>query len=152
MNSFLIYTFAGVKYKINGVFSKMSSLSLELISDAYTIVTIDERKKYIFKINQTFLDRDASQTEALIQLHQMRTFYVIVDDCEKNHLGPSNKPGGQCLTVDDTQYGMHIDGWKCYFRIQKPTEQDLIIYNIIELSSYRAYEPQCTPGSWQISQ
>ena len=41
---FLIYTFASVKYKINGALSKMSSSSLELVSDAYTLVTIDENK------------------------------------------------------------------------------------------------------------
>ena len=82
------------------------------------------------------------QTEVLIQPHQMRVFGVVVDDCAKGYLGQSNKTSGQCITLDDTQYGMNFDGWKCYFRIQKHTEQDLIKYKIIELTSSLAYEPQ----------
>ena len=98
--------------------------------------------KYIFKINQAFLDRDPTQNGALIQPRQMIAFGVIVDDCAKNHLGTSNKPGGKYLTIDNTQYSMHFDGWKCYFRIQNRTEQALIKYRIIELTSNRAYELQ----------
>ena len=81
------------------------------------------------------------QTEALIQPLQMRVFGVIVDDFAKTHLGPSNKPSGQCITMDGTQYGMHFDCWNCYSRIQKPIEQDLIKYKIIELNSSLTYEP-----------
>ena len=40
----------------------------------------------------------------------MRAFGFIVDDCVNNHLGPSNKPGGQYITVTDKQYGMYFDG------------------------------------------
>ena len=47
INSFLIYTFAGVKCKVNSALSKMSSSSLELVSDTYTLVTIDENIKKI---------------------------------------------------------------------------------------------------------
>ena len=97
INSFLIYTFAGVKYKVNGALSKMSSSSLELVSDAYTLVIIGENKKYFFKINQAFLDKDPTQNEAIIQPHQMRVFCAIVDDYAKNHIGSSNKPGVKCL-------------------------------------------------------
>ena len=46
INSFLIHTFAGTKYNINAVLSKMSSSYLELVSDAYILVTIDENKIY----------------------------------------------------------------------------------------------------------
>ena len=98
INSFLIHSFAGTKYKINGALNAMSSSSLELVSEAFTLVTIDEDTKYIFKINQAFLDRDPTQSESLTQPHQMRAFGVIVDDCAKSHLGPTNLPGGQCIS------------------------------------------------------
>ena len=77
--------------------------------------------KVIFKINQAFLDRDPDQTEALIQPHQMRLFDVGVDDCIKRHLTPSGKPGGQCIKISYHEFGINVDGWKCYFRAQKPT-------------------------------
>ena len=37
---------------------------------------------------------------------------------------------------------MHVDGWKCYFQIQKPTSADLANYPIIKLTSSTTYEPQ----------
>ena len=88
----------------------MSSSNLELVSEAFTLVTIDEDKKYIFKTNQAFVDRDPTQSESLIQPHQMRAFGVIVDDCAKSHLGPTNLPGGQCISIENNRYGMHFDG------------------------------------------
>ena len=120
----------------------MSSSNLELVSEAFTLVTIDEIKKYIFKTNQAFVDRDPTQSESLIQPHQMRAFGVIVDDCAKSHLGPTNLPGGQCISIENKRYGMHFDGWKYYFRIQNPTAKDLLKYEIIELTSNRPYDPQ----------
>ena len=44
----------------------MTSSKLELFNDAYTLVTLPNYTKVIFKINQTFLDRDSNQTEALL--------------------------------------------------------------------------------------
>jgi len=37
---------------------------------------------------------------------------------------------------------MHFDGWKCYFRIQKPTADDMQKYPIVEMTSSQPYEPQ----------
>ena len=48
-NSCLIYTFFGIKYKINGALSKISSSSLELVSDAYNIGNIDKNKNIFLK-------------------------------------------------------------------------------------------------------
>ena len=75
----------------------MGSTTLELVSDAYTLVTLNDDIQVIFKINQCFLDRNPNQTEALLQPHQMRSFGVVVDDCASYHIGPSLKAGGQCM-------------------------------------------------------
>ena len=37
---------------------------------------------------------------------------------------------------------MNVDGWKCYFRAQKPTHHDLNKYPIIEIALPLPYEPQ----------
>ena len=96
----------------------MGSTNSELMSDAYTLVTLRDNNKVLFKINQCFLDRYPNQTEALLQPHKMQAFGVVVDDCASCHLVPSLKSGDQCLTIADTSYGMHFDGWKYYFRAQ----------------------------------
>ena len=123
-NAFLIKSFAGVMYNVGGALNGMQASSLELVNEAYTLVTLHD-SKFIIELNQCFLDRDPSQTEALLQPHQARAFGVIVDDCASCHIGSDGEPGGQRIVVDDNSYPMHFDGWKCYFRISKPTDEDL---------------------------
>ena len=142
LSSFLIQSFAGVMYNVGGALHSMSASNLELVNEAFTLCTLCDNSKIIIKLNQCFLDRDPLQTEALLQPHQARAFGVIVDDCASCHLAPNNSPGGQCITVGDTSYKMNFDGWKCYFRVQKPTPEDLLKYEIVELTSALPYEPQ----------
>ena len=101
LNSFLVQSFAGVYFTIGRTLNSMPSSKLELVNNAYTLATIPNHAKVIFKINQVFLDRDLNQTEALLQPHQARDFGVIVDDCAKRHLTISWKPGTQCLQVSN---------------------------------------------------
>ena len=92
-------------------------------------------------MNQCFLDMDPSQTEALIQPHQARAFGVIVDDCARCYIGANGLVGGQYIKTNGVHYGMHFGGWKCYFRISKPTMENLVTYPIVELTNPVAYEP-----------
>ena len=110
LNSFLILSFAGVHFTVGGALNIMGSTNLELVSNTYTLVTLVNNTKVIFKVNQAFLDRNLDQTEALIQPHQMRSFGVVVDDCTKRHLSPSGKPGGQCIKINNQEFGMSFDG------------------------------------------
>ena len=71
----------------------------------------------------------------------MRSFGVGVEDCAKRHLTPSGKSGGHCIKTNDQEFGIHFDGWKCYFRAQKPTNEDLTKYLIVEITSPLPYEP-----------
>ena len=151
INSFLVKSFAGELFNVGGALHNMQSSQLELVSDAFTLVTFPDNSRVIFKLNQCFLDRDPSQSEALIQPHQARAFGVIVDDCASCHLGVDGNRGGQCLIVDDIAYPMHFDGWKCYYRLSKPSEEDLLKYTIVELTSPIAYEPQRRRNSRRIA-
>ena len=69
INSFLIQSHAGVYYNVGGALHAMTSTNLELVNDAFTLVTLPNNDKIIFHINQAFLDRDPMQTEALLQPH-----------------------------------------------------------------------------------
>lgn len=79
------------------------------VSDAYTLVTINDQYLFIFKLNQEFLDMDPTQNEALFQPYQMRAFNAMVYDYTRSHLEPSNKSGDQCIVVNVSQYDMYID-------------------------------------------
>ena len=37
---------------------------------------------------------------------------------------------------------MYFDGWKFYYNLEKPTADDLVKYEIIQLTSSLLYEPQ----------
>ena len=110
VNSFLIKSFAGELFNVGGALHSMRSSQLELVSDAFTLITLPDNTHVIFKLNQCFLDRDPSQTEALLQPHQARAFGVIVDDCASCHQGIDGDRGGQQLRIDDVSYPMHFDG------------------------------------------
>ena len=149
-NAFYVKSFAGVLYNVGGALHGMQASSLELVDKAYTLVTLPNVTNIILELNQCFLDRDPLQTEALLQPHQARAFGVIVDDCASCHLGPDGQSGGQCITIDAVSYPMHFDGWKCYFRISKPSDADLLKYPIIRITSPLPYEPQTRRSSRRL--
>ena len=109
-NAFFVKSFAGVLFNVGGALHGMRSSSLELVNEAYTIVTLPDSTRIILELNQCFLDRDPLQTEALLQPHQVRAFGVVVDDCSSAHLGQDGLAGGQCLTIGGVSYPMHFDG------------------------------------------
>ena len=52
ISAFLIESFAGIQFNVGGVLNSMKSTKLELVHDAYTLVTLPNNVKAIFKINQ----------------------------------------------------------------------------------------------------
>ena len=72
LNSLLILSFSVVHFTVGCALNTMGSTNLELVSNAYTLVTLVNNTNVIFKINQAFLDMNTEQTEALIQPRQMR--------------------------------------------------------------------------------
>ena len=152
LNAFLIQTYTGEYFNIGGALQGMHSSDLELVNDAYTLATLPDGEKIVLKINQALCDNDPFQTEALFQPHQLRAHGVQVDDCASRHAGADGQPGGQCLITPSRKLAMHFDFWKCYFRIQKPTAEDLQKYDIIELTSNRPYEPQNRRHSRRVEQ
>ena len=142
LNSFLVQTYTGIDFNVGGALEGMGSSSLELVNDAYTLALLPTGDKVLLKFNQALCDPDPLQLEALFQPHQLRSHGVLVDDCAKRHRRSDGNPGGQCLTTPESTVDMHFDGFKCYFRIQKPTANDMQKYEIIELTSSQPYEPQ----------
>ena len=112
ISAFLIESFGGMQCNIGGSLNSMISKKLELVNDAYTLVTIPKNVKVIFKINQAFLDKDPTQKDALLQPHQVRSFGIIVDGCAIRHLSTSGSPGTKCIKVGDKTLPIYFDGWK----------------------------------------
>jgi hypothetical protein len=51
INAFLIQSHAGIYYNVGGLLHAMTSSNLELVNDAFTLVTLPNNDKIIFHIN-----------------------------------------------------------------------------------------------------
>ena len=69
LNSYLIVTHTGIFYNVDGALDCMSSSKLELVNNCYTVATFSNNPPVLLKINQTLLDTNLAQTEALLQPH-----------------------------------------------------------------------------------
>ena len=126
LNSFLIQTHTGVFYNVGGALESMTSSTLEVVNDAFTLAILPGLdQNVILHLNQGLLDTGRRQCETLFQPHQLRAFGVIVDDCPSRHLSVTGQPGTQCLKVDGRTIPLYFDGWKCYLRLRKPSPDDL---------------------------
>ena len=94
-NSFLINTYTGTFFNVDGALLNMKTNNLQLVNDCYTVAILPSNKLVILKINQCLLDKDPSQQDLLLQPHQVRAFGVVVDDVAKRHLSKDGKQGGQ---------------------------------------------------------
>ena len=143
-NSFLIYTRTGIFYDVNGFAEGMStSRPLELVNDAYTLASLSNGEKVIFKINQALAETNPNQKEALLAQHQVRDHGVILDSCAKRHIADQfGNSGGQCITTPEGQFEFNFCGRRCYFSIRKPSCDDLLKYKVVKLTSSQPYEPE----------
>ena len=57
-------------------------------------------------------------------------------------VGVDGKPGTQSMKVPGHTIGLLHDGWKAYLYIERPTDDDMDKYPIVELTSPMKYEPQ----------
>ena len=55
INSFLVKSFAGELFNVGVALHNIQSSQLELVSDAFTLVTLPDNSRIIFKTNQCFL-------------------------------------------------------------------------------------------------
>ena len=83
-----------------------------------------------------------NQHESLLQPHQARAFGIVIDYIARRHPGKDGKPGGQCIHVGTDKLPLHFDGWKCYFHIRKPSQEELKSLPVYELTSPHPYQPQ----------
>ena len=141
--SFIIKSYSGVYYSITGALACMTSgTTLELVSEAYTMLVCSDGYTALVRLNQVLLNRDPGQTEALFQPHQLRAGGVLVDDVPTCHTASDGKPGTQCVQVGDRKLPLYFDGYKTYFRLARPSEEDLQSVPVYRLTSELPYEPQ----------
>ena len=66
ISSFLVHFFTGIIFTVHDAMASMNSTPLELVNNAYTLATLEDGSKCIFKINQCLCDSDPEATESLL--------------------------------------------------------------------------------------
>ena len=67
---------------------------------------------------------------------------MIVEDVANRHSTRDGRSGGQCLQIGTYTLPLHFDGWKCFFDIRKPTQEELKSLPVLEITSPLPYKPQ----------
>ena len=67
---------------------------------------------------------------------------MVVDDVAKRYPAMDGKQGSQCMSIGADSLPLHFDGWKCFFHIRKPSQEELRSLPVYELTSPREYKPQ----------
>ena len=119
----------------------MSNGLLEVV-DGYTLATLSDGSSFILHVNQALLEMGSSQTESLLQPHQVRAANNAVDDCATCHLAANGEPGTQSIFSGSNALKMNFDGWKCYFVIRKASPEEFDQFPHVHLTSATPYEPQ----------
>ena len=141
---FIIKVYSGEYFSITGGLACMTTgTTLELVSEAYTVLICQNGDNVLVQLNQVLLNRDPDQTESLLQPHQLCASGVLVDDVPTCHTASTGKPGTQCVQVGDRKIPLYFDGYKTYFRLARPSEEDMQRLPVYRLTSELPYEPQC---------
>ena len=114
---------------------------LQVANVAVLIVNPYNNEKFVAVLNQSLLITDENHREGLLQPNQARAFGTAIDDCSRQHLGVDGKPGTQSMKVPGHTIGLLHDGWKAYLYIERPSDDDMDKYPVIELTSPMKYEP-----------
>ena len=67
---------------------------------------------------------------------------MSVEDVANRHSTRDGRSGGQCLQIGTETLPLHFDGWKCFFDIRMPTQEELKSLPVFEITSPLPYKPQ----------
>ena len=112
-------------FSFSGAMASMQSEPLELVNDAFTLATLENGSRCIFKMNRCLCDTDPHAVESLLQPHQARHHGVLIDDISKCHQSITGDFGTQCIKIDNHTLPLMFDGYKVYCALHKPTANNL---------------------------
>ena len=116
-------------------------LSLEVVNNCITTCILPNKVRVLLVISQALLDLNPASFESLLQPHQARAYGVVVNDVSGRHLATDKNKGCQNLVVGEKSLPLYFDGCKCYFRIIRPTSDELKLLPRFVLTSELPYLP-----------
>lgn len=140
-NAFTILSQSGTYFYVRGAMAGMESDNACEVVNGATLATFEDGSKKILIVNQALYDSHHEQRESLLQPNQSRAHGCIVDDVSKYYLKSKGKRGSQSIQTPDNKLNLYFDGLKSFLAIEKPTKEDFMKYDHVELTSPLPYEP-----------
>lgn len=134
----------GIFYQIHGAMQGMRSRNRVELCNVCSLASCSDGSKFILVINQALVDYDSNQFESLLQPHQVHDNGIVIDDIAKRHCtNYDGNYGTQSIHLsDDSRIPLDYDGFKVYLQISKPTDDDMVRYPHVVLTSDSTYTPQ----------
>ena len=144
-----ILTKLGIFYHIHGAMQGMRSRNRVELCYVCCLASCSDGSKYILVINQALVDYDSNQYESLLQPHQVRDNGIVIDDiAQHQRIDYNGNYGTQSIHFsDDDRIPLDYDGFKVYLQILKPTDDDMVQFHHVVLTS----ESTCTPQTRKYS-
>ena len=116
------------------------------------LASCSDGSKYILVINQALVDYDSQQYESLLQPHQVRDNGIVIDDIAKRHrVDYDGNYGTQSIHLhDESRIPLNYDGFKVYLQISKPSDDDMVRFPHVTLTSDSTYTPQTRKYSRRV--
>ena len=132
-SSWHIFEYTGYTVEIGSRFATHAP-SLDVCHGA-TVLVLEGGTRVLAVVYWALLDPDSTQTESLLLPHQAREHHVVIDDVADTHLTTGGRFGTQSAWIGEDQYPFCFDGKMMYWKICKPTPEELENLPVIELTS-----------------
>ena len=109
---------------------------------AITCIDIEGENPYLLLINQACYHENKEQNESLIHPYQAMEHGVTFCLTPKDKLNPEGETGKQKMVVEEVDIPLLYDGRKMFIPIRKPTDNELITLEKLEITSPEPFSPE----------
>ena len=133
----------GEKVRCNGYYTgdKAQEGPIVPIMSLVTCIEVPGEEPVLLLIHQACYIEDEKQTESLCLPYQAMEHGVIFDLTPMGHMNESGSPGKQCMKIEDRKFPFCFDGRKTYINVRRPTNQELDLIEVFEMTSPDNFEP-----------
>ena len=133
----------GEKVRCNGYYQGQDAKEGPIvpIMSLVTCIDLPNEEPILLLIHQACYIKDRGQTESLVLPYQAMEHGVTFDLTPIGYRNASSDLGKQCMTIEDKEFPLIFDGRKTFLNIRRPSEHELEILQIFELTSPDPFQP-----------
>ena len=137
----------GRHIKLTGPIAGRDSGTVLPVSSVAAKIIDANGKAYCGKAHEVLHDTNPHQHESLLPPAQARAAGNAVDECPSDALTPRGDYGTQCCVISGQTLPLFFDGFKCYYRVEAITDDEMRTLPEILFTSDEEYEPSARSKS-----